>query len=72
MSRNHTIQCTLDLCPLSESSYDYRPSLAMNATLLALFGLSCVLNIGQGLRYKTWTYMASMVLGNAGLSLESP
>lgn len=72
MSRNSTIQCTLDLCPIEDSSYDYRPSLPMNATLLALFGLSCILNIGQGLRYKTWTFMASMVLGNAGLSLDPP
>ncbi|KAL8678272.1 MAG: hypothetical protein Q9186_005353 [Xanthomendoza sp. 1 TL-2023] len=32
--------CTLETCPVDESYYDYRPSLAANGAFLALFSLS--------------------------------
>ncbi|KAI4240149.1 MAG: hypothetical protein L6R40_005282 [Gallowayella cf. fulva] len=32
--------CTLDTCPIDDSYYNYRPSLAANGTFLALFSLS--------------------------------
>ncbi|MCJ1307990.1 hypothetical protein MMC25_001640 [Agyrium rufum] len=37
--RNH---CTLDTCPLDQSYYYYRPSLAANAIFAALFGLALI------------------------------
>lgn len=35
-------QCTIDTCPLSDSYYAYRPSLAANAIFLVLFSFSLV------------------------------
>lgn len=35
-----TTRCTLDTCPITDSYWNYRPSLAANATFLALFSLS--------------------------------
>ncbi|KAI5781921.1 RTA1 like protein-domain-containing protein [Geopyxis carbonaria] len=58
------IVCTLDTCPIENSFFDYRPSLAANTSLLALFGLSLLANLVQGVAWKTWTFMIAMVLGN--------
>lgn len=43
------IQCTLDTCPLEESIYQYRPSLAANITFLAVFALSGLAHLLQGI-----------------------
>lgn len=55
--------CTIDTCPIDTSSFHYRPSLALNSILLALFGVSLVCNLVQGLSFKTWGFMIAMVLG---------
>jgi hypothetical protein len=55
--------CTLDICPVEWSVYQYRPSLAANATFIALFGLAMVVHIFLGIRWKTWGFMAFMILG---------
>lgn len=55
--------CTFDTCPIDSSFYDYRPSLALNSLLLALFGLSLVLNVIQGLTFKTWGFLVAMFFG---------
>lgn len=39
MSANSSV-CTLQTCPLSDSNWGYRPSLAANGLLIGLFGLS--------------------------------
>lgn len=55
--------CTLDLCPISTSVYEYRPSLAANITFIALFAIAMVIHIILGFRWKQWWYMACMVVG---------
>lgn len=70
ISLNGTIidskDCTLEICSIDDSYFDYRPSLALNSLLIALFGLSVVLYLIQGIRYKTWSFLAVMLLGNIG------
>ncbi|KAJ9502310.1 hypothetical protein LTR99_001161 [Exophiala xenobiotica] len=47
-------------CPVEDSVYGYFPSLAANGFFLGFFGLFCVLNLGLGIRYKTWSYMVAL------------
>ncbi|KAI9832696.1 MAG: hypothetical protein M1838_005634 [Thelocarpon superellum] len=56
--------CTLALCDPSESIYGYRPSLGANTTFLVLFGIAMILQIIQGVRWRTWPYMITMVCGS--------
>ncbi|KAF2179418.1 putative sphingoid long-chain base transporter RSB1 [Zopfia rhizophila CBS 207.26] len=59
-------QCTLETCPLKLSYWGYRPSLAANAFFLALFGLSTLLFIGQGVLSKRFLgFTIAMVCGCA-------
>ncbi|KHN99635.1 RTA1 like protein family [Metarhizium album ARSEF 1941] len=55
--------CTLDNCPIEWSIYGFRPSLAANATLLGLFILLGLVHGYLGARWRTWGYMAGMILG---------
>ncbi|KAF1953671.1 RTA1-domain-containing protein [Byssothecium circinans] len=52
-------------CTVEGTLYGYRPSLGANAFFAAFFGLCFVLNLGFGIRWKTWTYMIAMCLGCA-------
>lgn len=45
------------LCPVDQTIYGYYPNLGANAFFLALFAILCAVNIAQGIKYKTWTYM---------------
>ena len=60
--------CTWDLCSFEthNAPYFYRPSLALNGFLLAAFALSLVVHIGQGIRYRTWTFLIAMGFGGLG------
>ncbi len=59
--------CTLETCPISESIYEYRPSLAANATLLALFAVSMIIHAAQGWRWRAHrTFGIVMVIGCIG------
>ncbi|EEP79427.1 predicted protein [Uncinocarpus reesii 1704] len=42
-------QCTFDICSIEDSWYKYRPSLAANATLTAIFALSAIAFLVQGI-----------------------
>ena len=55
--------CTLQLCSIEDSVYHYRPRPSANATFLALFGVSMLIHIAQGLRRRTWFFSTAMVLG---------
>lgn len=55
--------CTVSVCPVELSIYGYRPSLPASSTLIALYALCLVIQIFLGWRYKTWGFMAAMVLG---------
>ncbi|KFY24032.1 hypothetical protein V493_05479 [Pseudogymnoascus sp. VKM F-4281 (FW-2241)] len=55
--------CNFDTCPLSRSIFRYQPNLAMAIVPLVLFGLLTVGHMISGWRYKTWTYMISILIG---------
>lgn len=61
--------CTLDICPVELSVYGYRPSLAANGALLALYALSAFLHMYLGLRWKEKFFMGCMILGAANAIL---
>ena len=58
--------CTLtgpDACPVSTGVYEYRPSIAANAVLLALFGLAMIIHIALGIKWRTWVFTSCIVWG---------
>lgn len=55
--------CTVSVCPVELSVYGYRPTLPGSAALIALFGICAVIQLALGWRYKTWGFMAAMLLG---------
>lgn len=55
--------CTLAICPIDKSVYQYRPDLAGNAVFIALFGICLVIHLIQGIAWRTWVYMTLMVVG---------
>jgi len=61
-------QCTLDTCPLSDSYYAYRPSLAANSLFLALFFLSLVGFIAQAALSKR--FVGFTIAMSAGCIME--
>lgn len=46
---------------MSEANFTYIPSLAGNATYLALFALIVVPQVILGIRYRTWSYTIPIV-----------
>lgn len=61
------INCTVGICPLSCAQVDYLPTLAGNAVYAAVFGLLLIMQLGLGIKYKTWGFMVGMI---CGLALE--
>lgn len=55
--------CTLALCPVEWSVFQYQPSLAANAIFIAIFGVLMVAHLVQGVWYKAWSYMGCIVAG---------
>ncbi|KAF1965423.1 RTA1 domain-containing protein, partial [Bimuria novae-zelandiae CBS 107.79] len=53
-------------CPVEGTVYGYYPSIGWNAFFAAAFGLAFILQVGLGIRYKTWTYMIGVGLGCLG------
>ena len=68
--------CTLDLCPVEWSVYQYRPSIPANSVFLALFGIAMFIHIYLGIRWRSWGYMVIMMIwsrkppNEKGLSLR--
>ncbi|EFE33570.1 RTA1 domain protein, putative [Trichophyton benhamiae CBS 112371] len=59
--------CTFAICDISLSWYKYRPSLPANATFTALFFISAVIFIIQGLTTRRFLgFTIAMVLGTLG------
>jgi hypothetical protein len=54
--------CTLERCPIKWSVYKYRPSLASNGTFIALFALGSLIHAYLGIRWRTWWFMACMIV----------
>ncbi|KAF5600600.1 phospholipid-translocating ATPase [Fusarium pseudoanthophilum] len=55
--------CTLDLCPLEASLLRYQPNIPANAIFIAVLSISMAIHIVQGLQFRTWGFMSSMVAG---------
>ncbi|KAM0232528.1 hypothetical protein ACHAPO_007684 [Fusarium lateritium] len=55
--------CTLALCPVEWSVYQYRPSLAANGTFIALYAFAMITHIILGIRWRQWFFMSFMILG---------
>ncbi|KAF2787448.1 RTA1-domain-containing protein [Melanomma pulvis-pyrius CBS 109.77] len=53
-------------CTIEGTLYGYYPSLGANAFFAAFFGLCLVLQLGLGIKYKTWTYMIALGFGCLG------
>ncbi len=64
--------CTACTCPLELEGHmlgmmSYFPSLGGNAFFAALFGVCLLIQLGLGIRHKTWGFLISMT---GGLVLE--
>ncbi|KAG5976135.1 hypothetical protein E4U55_007486 [Claviceps digitariae] len=55
--------CSLSNCRVEWSIYGYQPSLAANATFLALFVLVGLVHGYLGYRWRSWGFMVGMLLG---------
>lgn len=55
--------CNLDNCPIEWSIYTYRPSLAANVSLAAIFGTLGLVHLFLGVRWKSWGFMGGMLAG---------
>lgn len=55
--------CTLDTCPMACAQMDYRPNFAGNIIFAAIFGLLFVVQLGLGIKYKTWGFRVGMICG---------
>jgi len=51
-----------DRCPIETSIYGYYPSLGANAFFVAVFAMCGALQLLCGIRYKTWSFLAAMML----------
>jgi hypothetical protein len=58
--------CTLALCPVEASIQGYRPALGVEIAFIALFGVSMLIHLAQGIRYHTWFFASMMALGCIG------
>lgn len=58
-----------DICPVEASIYGYYPSLGGNAFFAAFFGICMVVQLFQGIKWKSRTYMIAMVFGCLGESV---
>ncbi|KAI4170910.1 MAG: hypothetical protein LQ343_004674 [Gyalolechia ehrenbergii] len=52
-----------EFCVIDATIYGYRPDLAANIFFLVIFGILGGIQMLQGLRWRTWTFMIAMVLG---------
>jgi len=55
--------CTLQTCDLSLGQLEYLPSVWGNAVFVGVFGILLPLHIFLGIKYKTWGFMAGLILG---------
>lgn len=53
-------------CTIDKTTYGYYPSLPANAFFAAIFGALLVVQLFQGLRWKSWTYLVALAFGCLG------
>lgn len=56
--------CTLETCPISTSVYGYLPSTPVSIMFIALFGVSFIIHLVQGIRAKSWTFLVALGVGS--------
>ena len=52
-----------NLCPVNQTVYAYAPNLGANAFFCVMFFILCLVNIVQGIRFRTWTYLVALGFG---------
>ena len=57
------VNCTLALCPVELSVYEYQPTLGGNIAFLVLFGIATIIHIAMGLKWRTWFFVFCMFWG---------
>ncbi len=69
-----TQNCTAvsEYCPVEYTIYSYYPNLGANIFFCVFFGLCLLIQLCQGIRYKTWTYSISLVFGCLGEAIGTP
>jgi hypothetical protein len=67
-NQESTQNCTAisALCPVDQTIYGYYPSLPVNAFFCGAFGILLAIQLVQGLKFKTWTFMIAMGFGCLG------
>ena len=55
--------CTLETCCLAQSSFLYLPNYGANLFFAVFFGVFLLPQVGFGIYFKTWGFMAGMLLG---------
>lgn len=63
--------CTLDTCPVSDSVYGYLPSKPATLAFIALFALSFIAHLIQGIRSKSWTFLVALGVGTSSETVGS-
>jgi hypothetical protein len=58
-----TVNCTVGTCPLSCAQVEYLPTLAGNVVYAAAFGLLLIVQLGLGIKYKTWGFTVGIICG---------
>ncbi|OQN98825.1 hypothetical protein B0A48_15171 [Cryoendolithus antarcticus] len=56
-------ECTIATCSVERSIFQYRPSLVANSLFIALFGISMIIHIYQGIRWRQRTFAILMAMG---------
>lgn len=55
--------CTLSTCPVSDSVYGYLPTKAGTLIFIALFAISFIVHMVQGIKSKSWTFLVALGVG---------
>jgi hypothetical protein len=55
--------CTLETCAVSTSVYGYLPNKPLNIIFVALFVLSLVAHLSQGIKSRSWTFVIAFGIG---------
>jgi hypothetical protein len=55
--------CSLPECAIDRSIFQYRPSLAANSTFIALFGVSLIIHVYEGIRWRQRMFGTLMAMG---------
>lgn len=53
-------------CPVEGSIYGYYPSYAGNIFFVAIFGVCMIVQLFQGLKWRTYTFAIALVFGCMG------